>query len=321
MNDSEKTKQRPVMWKTYFLTIIVMWTMVISASVLLNTVQIKKNTLKVARIQIRTAFERDVFYRRWNAGHGGVYVPIPMAPLNAIAHANILMLGSGHILIWLIGFSVIVLINHQLNQKDLVRKQAEEELKQSEELLKQTQEISHVGSWSLDLKKNKLTWSDEVYKIFGIKPQEFKASYEAFLEAVHPDDKTIVDQAYITAINNKKPYEIAHRILRPNGEVRDVYEKSMDIIDETGKTIRSIGMVQDITERKKADEALRQAAVFETLTSVLENFISDSLGNLLTPIYGRIELCEIGDNIDQMKNDLGNIKKGITDLITGINAY
>ncbi len=201
------------------------------------------------------------------------------------------------------------------------RKKAEEELKQSEELLKQTQEISHVGSWSLDIKNNKLTWSDEVYKIFGINPQEFKASYEAFLESIHPDDKATVDQAYKTAINKKKSYEIAHRILRPNGEVRDVYEKSMDIMDETGKPIRSIGMVQDITEHKKAEEALRQTAVFETLTSVLENFISDSLGNLLTPIYGRIELCEYEDNIDQIKNDLRNVKKGISALITGINAY
>ncbi len=140
------------------------------------------------------------------------------------------------------------------------RKRIEEKLKQSEELLKHTQEISHVGSWSLDLENNELIWSDEAYKIFGIKPQEFKASYKTFLEAVHPDDRVMVDQTYKNAVKNKKPYEVVHRVLRPNGEVLTVQEKSMEIVDKTGKAVLSFGMVQDITERKKAEEALKNAA-------------------------------------------------------------
>jgi len=76
-----------------------------------------------------------------------------------------------------------------------------------------------------------------------------------------------------------------------------------------------------ITERKKAAEVSRKAGALETLSTVLENFIGDSLSNLLTPIYGGIELCEIRDSIEQIKGELGNIKGGITKLLTGISAY
>ncbi len=97
---------------------------------------------------------------------------------------------------------------------------------------------------------------------------------------------------------------------------------SGDIIK--GKIGEDIGLIYihtNITERKKGEEALRQAAVLETLTTVLENFISDSLSNLLTPIYGHIELCEIRDSVDQIKIELGYIKEEITGLLTGINAF
>jgi len=157
------------------------------------------------------------------------------------------------------------------------RKQAEESLRESEALLKKSQEIAHIGSWRLDLKKNELYWSDEVYRIFGLAPQEFGATYEAFLQAVHPDDRDRVDQAYKNAIQNQQPYEITHRILRPDGSVRIVHEKSEDIVDESGKTILSIGMVHDITEHVQAEEALRES---ERLLNDVFNSIQDGISVL-----------------------------------------
>ncbi len=138
-------------------------------------------------------------------------------------------------------------------------KQAEKALQDSNKLLAKSQEIAHVGSWILEVEDNRLTWSDEVYRIFGLHPGEFKATYEAFLEAVHPDDRRKVDRAYQGSFKEgKESYEIEHRIVRRHsGEVRFVHEKCTHERNRQGTVIRSIGIVQDITERKQFEMELK----------------------------------------------------------------
>jgi PAS domain-containing protein len=83
--------------------------------------------------------------------------------------------------------------------------------------LEKTQEIAHLGSWELDLDEKRLTWSDETYRIFGIEPQEFESTYEAFLERVYPEDRDAVNAAYTDSIReNRDTYEIVHRVIRRN---------------------------------------------------------------------------------------------------------
>jgi PAS domain S-box-containing protein len=132
-------------------------------------------------------------------------------------------------------------------------------LRESELRLSRAQEIAHLGSWELDLVKNELTWSDEVYRIFGLGPQEFGATYEAFLEFVHPEDRAAVDEAYSVSVREgQDTYEIEHRVVRKDtGEIRWVHEKCQHVRDETGRITRSLGMVLDITERKRAEEHLK----------------------------------------------------------------
>lgn len=131
--------------------------------------------------------------------------------------------------------------------------------RQSEEMLNRAEQIAHLGSWHLDLTHNRLTWSDEVYRIFGLEPQQFGATYEAFLHAVHPDDREQVNDAYSGSLRDgRDSYEIAHRIVRSDtGAVRWVHEKCEHIRDEAGTVVRSVGMVHDITDRKSAEENLR----------------------------------------------------------------
>lgn len=148
-----------------------------------------------------------------------------------------------------------------------LRKQMEDALRQNERRLNRAQEIAKLGSWELDLINNKLTWSDEVYRIFGLKPQEFEATYEAFLEAIHPDDREAVNSAYTESIaNGRDTYEIDHRIVRKDtGEVRFVREKCEHFKNKKGDIFLSVGMVQDITERKLIEDRVAHLASFPEL--------------------------------------------------------
>jgi len=141
------------------------------------------------------------------------------------------------------------------------KKKTEELLRDSELRLNKSQAIAHLGSWVLDLSTNRLIWSDEVYRIFGLRPQEFAATYEAFLDAVHPEDRAVVDAAYSGSLREgKDSYEIVHRIIRRDtGEIRHVHERCEHERDASGAIIRSTGMVHDITEHKQADDALKDS--------------------------------------------------------------
>ncbi len=135
------------------------------------------------------------------------------------------------------------------------RKKAEEELKESEAKLNEAQRIAKIGSWDLDLITNKLSWSDEVYRMFGFKPQQFGETYESFLKNIHPEDRELVNKAYTDSLKNKEPYNIIHRLKIKDGTIKYVNERCETFYDDSGKPILSIGTIQDITERKKAEEA------------------------------------------------------------------
>jgi len=122
-------------------------------------------------------------------------------------------------------------------------------LKQSENILKDAQRLAKIGHWELDIVNNKLKWSDEIYRIFGLEPQEFDANYDTFLSFIHPEDLAYVKKSYENHINNKSFYDIIHRIKLRNGRIKYVNERCKTEYDTYDKPIKSIGTVADITER------------------------------------------------------------------------
>jgi PAS domain S-box-containing protein len=137
------------------------------------------------------------------------------------------------------------------------RKKAERELQESTKSLAKAQHLAHLGNWDWDIVTNKLWWSDEIYRIFGLKPQQFGATYEGFIERIHPEDRESVKSAINEALK-KNNYSIDHRIVLPNGKLRTVHEEAEVTYDKSGKPSRMLGTVLDITEIKKAEEELRE---------------------------------------------------------------
>ncbi len=133
--------------------------------------------------------------------------------------------------------------------------------------LNDAQAVAHVGSWELDLRSNELWWSDEAYHIFDIEQTAFGATYDAFLGRVHPDDRDAVNRAYRESIATRQPYSIEHRMCRRDGSIRWVQERCRTFYADSGEPLRSIGTVQDITERRQAEELMRQAATVFSATT------------------------------------------------------
>lgn len=122
--------------------------------------------------------------------------------------------------------------------------------------LEKAQEIAHVGTWELDVEADKLIWTDEVYRIFGL-PKGMELTYKLFLECVHPDDRDYVNKKWKAALK-KEPYKIEHRIL-VNSEIKWVKKEAEIKFDKKGRAVSAIGAVQDITEHKNAEQALKES--------------------------------------------------------------
>lgn len=136
------------------------------------------------------------------------------------------------------------------------RKEAEVALRSLATSLEEAQKIAKVGSWELDLVSGDLKWSEQIFRLFEIDPSKFEATYEGFLNAIHPDDRASVNLAYSQSLELRTNYEITHRLLMPDGRVKWVNERCVSDFDENGIAIRSRGTVQDVTDSQAKDRAL-----------------------------------------------------------------
>ena len=149
-------------------------------------------------------------------------------------------------------------LEEKVKERTAQLEKAYSSLKESEERLSEAQKMAHIGNWDWDIATDEKYWSDEVYRIFGLKPQEFKVTYDTFLSYVHPDDRDYVDNASKEALK-RKPYRIDFRIISAGGKERIVHEEGKVVFYEKNIPVRMKGTIQDITEHKKAEEKLRES--------------------------------------------------------------
>lgn len=159
------------------------------------------------------------------------------------------------------------------------RKKAEETILKNQYYLTKAQEIGSIGTWELDIIKNKLIWTAQNYRNFGV-PEGTALNYELFLECVHPEDRDFVNEKWNEAIKGN-PYDIEHRLL-VDGEIRWLREKADITFDDDGNAIKAIGVTQNITERKQAEiKLINSEKKFKTLanTSPVGIYLTDSNGH------------------------------------------
>ena len=163
--------------------------------------------------------------------------------------------------------------------EDSYHQLAEQAMKKNKSILDRAESIAKIGSWELDLTTNTLLWTDEIYRIFEIDKERFGASYEAFLEAIHPEDRDKVNQAYQNSLQDRKPYQIDHRLKMKDGRIKFVSEMCETIFDTNGTPLVSNGTVQDITERYREQSTIKRLA---SIVKHAHDFIgiSDMEGNV-----------------------------------------
>lgn len=164
------------------------------------------------------------------------------------------------------------------------RKRVENALLMSKERLEEAQSLAFLGSWEVEVSTMHLEWSKEMFKIFGVAPETFNGSQDAFFNAVHPEDRGNVFNSYKTSVLNHTFWEMEHRLLMADGSIKWVIERCRHEYTPEGVHLRSTGTVQEITEHKQALEAYREKETAEAASRAKSAFLANMSHEIRTPL-------------------------------------
>jgi diguanylate cyclase (GGDEF)-like protein/PAS domain S-box-containing protein len=168
------------------------------------------------------------------------------------------------------------------------RRKSEEEIRRQARQLAQAQTLAELGSWQWEIGSDTVSWSNELYDIFGLRPQEFEATFEAYLNLVHRDDRPFARELVTAAARDLRPFAFEQRIIRPDGTIRSLQTRGEVIADENGKARTMIGVCLDITERKNAEEELRElSAALESAVEGIAHADADGRYTSVNAAYAR----------------------------------
>jgi PAS domain S-box-containing protein len=201
---------------------------------------------------------------------GTVAGDLPIASTSPTARVQILQALVGIVAV------TLLLVGATLAESEESRR----ELEQIADRLAEAQELAHIGSWEWDVVADRVSWSDELYRIYGLEPHSVEVTYAAFLERVHPADRALVDEAVRAAAATGAPFEFEHRILLEDGRERVIQGRGRVVNDEDGSLVRMVGTGQDITDRRHA-ESLRDD-ILVTVSHELRTPLTSVLGFALT---------------------------------------
>ncbi len=161
-------------------------------------------------------------------------------------------------------------------------------------ILTKAQKISHIGNWDWNIVTDKLWWSDEIYRIFGLSPQKFEATYEGFLKRIPEEERETVRLAINQSLSSKKPYNLDHSIIMPNKEIHIVHGEGSVTFDKSGTAVRMIGTVQDVTEQRQAQDDLIKARNYADQANMAKSeFLSSMSHEIRTPMNAIIGMSEL----------------------------